>query len=135
MAYIIRESNCGQEILVFDHVDFDDVNPQVPAGTVKEKEALEIAILREVEEESGLKLQVEPKYLGCFDFKKDRDQLHKRHIFKFFVEGLPDAWEHQVTGADEDDGLIFRYYWLPIEEANRKLVSEMGKYLFSLIKE
>ena len=43
--------------------------------------------------------------------------------------GLPDSWSHQVSSNDQDHNEVFHFYWLPIEEAKKRLVSEQGRYL------
>lgn len=50
VAFILRERNGRQEILVFDH---PTAGTQIPAGTVEEGESLEAAVLRETKEETG----------------------------------------------------------------------------------
>jgi hypothetical protein len=64
VAYIVRDG----QLLVFTHADherFDQAGLQVPAGTVKDRELPEDAVLREAEEETGLKgLRIE-RYLGA----------------------------------------------------------------------
>jgi len=49
-AYIIRHKNQQAELLVFEHRDYPEAGIQVPAGTVEDQEALEAALMREVEE-------------------------------------------------------------------------------------
>ena len=43
------------QLLVLKHRDIHEAGIQVPGGTVNEGETLEAAILREVQEESGLR--------------------------------------------------------------------------------
>ena len=50
LAYVTR----GDELLVFRHRDFPDAGLQVPAGTVQDGESPDVAVLRELREESGL---------------------------------------------------------------------------------
>ena len=54
-AYITREKEGVMQLLVFKHRDIHEAGIQVPGGTVDEGETLEAAILREVQEESGLR--------------------------------------------------------------------------------
>ncbi|MCB0421304.1 MAG: NUDIX domain-containing protein [Bdellovibrionales bacterium] len=130
LAYIFRENEGVRELLVFDHRDYPNVNPQVPAGTVESDESLEEAVLREVYEESGVELEVEPSYLGSYDYQHDEKyQLHQRHVYSFNVSGLPSNWEHRISEGQEDKGLIFDFYWIAIDEAREALVADMGKYL------
>ena len=50
-AFVTRESDHGMELLLFKH-PFAGI--QIPAGTVESGESLEKAVLREVQEETGL---------------------------------------------------------------------------------
>lgn len=59
-AFITREHRGRRELLVFDH---DMSGTQVPAGTVEYGEALETAVLREVQEETGYNGRI-LQYLG-----------------------------------------------------------------------
>jgi 8-oxo-dGTP diphosphatase len=55
VAYITRDNPTGErELLVFEHRDFPEAGVQVPAGTVKDGEKPEDAVMREVAEEIGL---------------------------------------------------------------------------------
>lgn len=133
LAYIYRDNNGEKELLVFDHDDLPDdptINPQVPAGTINENESPESAIFREVFEESGLNFDKPANYLGtCLFHHQDTGDVHKRHFFEFFSTGLKERWTHAVSSMDEDDGMVFQYYWLPVNEAKEKLVAEMGNHL------
>lgn len=130
LAYIFRASNGLRELLVFDHRDTPEVNPQVPAGTVDLGEEIEKAILREVYEESGLKLSSYDSYLGEFIYhRKDLNQIHKRNVYIFSINEIRDKWTHIVSDGEEDKGQEFDFYWLPIEKARQTLVAQMGDYL------
>ncbi|MAE58735.1 MAG: hypothetical protein CME69_07630 [Halobacteriovorax sp.] len=130
LAYIYRMNGTMREVLVFDHPNAPEVNPQVPAGTLNNKEEPLEGVLREVKEESGLQIESKHTYHGQFDYHaKSRNEIHKRHVFSFMCEGLSDSWSHQVNSNDEDHNELFYYYWLPVEEAKKKLVNEQGRYL------
>ena len=130
LAYIFRYKNEVKEVLVFDHREFPEVNPQVPAGTVEQGEDFISAICREVLEESGLEMNEDPMFLGVFDYlRSDVNELHKRHVYSFEVNITRDCWEHVVTDGEEDKGLVFDFYWLPVGLARDRLVARMGEYL------
>jgi len=130
LAYIFRFNENRKEVLVFDHRDDPEVNPQIPAGTVDTGESLAEALFREIYEESGLKFDKFDEYIGTFDYiRHDLNELHKRHVFSFVSNHLSANWEHIVSAGEEDKGLIFDYYWMDIKEAKNKLVASMGEYL------
>ncbi len=132
LAYIYRDNQGVCEVLVFNHEDHygQEINPQVPSGTLRKNESPESAILREVFEEAGLEFKKHQNYLGTFDFKREEiGEIHRRDVFEFETDGLKESWVHHVSSDDEDDGMIFHYYWLPARVAKEKLVAEMGNYL------
>ena len=61
-GFITRWSNEGYDLLLFEH---PYAGIQIPAGTVKDGESPEQAVLREVAEETGLVLPSIHRYLGC----------------------------------------------------------------------
>ena len=80
LAYITH----GGRLLVFRHPHAPEAGIQVPAGTVREHERLEEAVLREAREETGLDALTVVRYLG--EQRRDmadfgRDETHHRHFF------------------------------------------------------
>ncbi len=63
-AFITRKRDGVKELLVFKH---PTAGIQIPAGTVSEGEDLEVALRREVCEETGLKSVETQEYLGCLE--------------------------------------------------------------------
>ena len=57
----------GAGLFVFDHRDHPEAGTQVPAGGVEPGEAVVDAAIREVEEETGLRLAEQPRFLGTHD--------------------------------------------------------------------
>jgi len=131
LAYITRVNQGVKELLVFDHVKYPHVSPQVIKGSVDENETYIEAVVREVLEESGLSLACSPIHSGSFEYKElESNQDWLIHVFVFETEeNLLDTWEHIVSDGEEDKGLLFKFYWLPINEAKEKLVSNLGDYL------
>ena len=54
VAYITRERDGKEQLLVFTHRDYPEAGLQVPAGTVQPNEAAEDALHRELSEELGV---------------------------------------------------------------------------------
>jgi uncharacterized cupin superfamily protein/8-oxo-dGTP pyrophosphatase MutT (NUDIX family) len=130
LAYIFREVEGRLEVLVFDHPNVPEVNPQVPAGSLNHNENPELGILREIFEESGLKFDKVDNCLGVFKHDASyKNEIHQRHVFSIKALDLPDSWSHQVVSNDSDNGEIFDFYWLSLEEAKSKLVAQQGQYL------
>lgn len=130
LAYVYRQHEGELQVLVFDHPDVPAVNPQVPAGTLKDGENPEQGLLREVLEETGLQFEKTDHSLGRFDYvAKEKAELHARNVFSIMTEGLPETWTHQVQSDDTDNGEVFEFYWLPLTQAKALLVAEQGKYL------
>jgi NADH pyrophosphatase NudC (nudix superfamily) len=56
MAYVVRQSADGRQLLVFEQDRDAEAGVQVPAGTVEDGEPIEAALWRELMEESGLQV-------------------------------------------------------------------------------
>ena len=105
VAAVVRDHVRGSELLVFRH---PVVGVQLPKGTVEPQEAYEAAAaLRELHEESGLHLTLQPQSIGIWhrnlaaDANKDRHfEKHIWHIFALRVRHkLPDHWSHTAVGS------------------------------------
>ena len=129
MAYITRD----KDLLVFKHRDHPEAGIQVPAGTVDPGEAIEVALLREIKEESGLEFTQPGRALGKFEwFSEFWQESQLRYVFHLKAPGdTPQKWSHTVTGdaGARDLNLVFEYYWLPIAEAKTQLNGNRGEYL------
>ncbi|MGY2893062.1 NUDIX hydrolase [Deinococcus sp. UYEF24] len=104
VAYVVR----GEELLVFDHVP-DDSGVQVPAGGVESGEIPADAAVRELWEESGLRLGA-PRFLSAYEWLRPpprRSQVCYAYVFTAPVE-TADAWTHF---ADEH---LFAFRWVPL---------------------
>lgn len=128
-AYATRERRDTLEVLVFDHPTADG-GPQVPKGTVDEGESPVDAVVRELEEESGVSDPLDVIHLETDRWLHERRrEVYRRHFFHVPIAEERDAWDHRVTGDGVDDGMVFSYYWVapPIS-----LAREMDAYLETL---
>lgn len=131
IAYITRNENA--QLLVFDHRDHADAGTQVPAGTVEDGEAVEAALWREVQEESGLTAE-QLRLVRKLAERMDDAGRTTRHIFHLAaLADLPKTWAHSVQGAGDDNGLVFIYRWetLPLKI---ELSGLQGRWLTELKK-
>jgi len=136
VVYVLRKRSETTEVLVFDHVKFMEVSPQLPSGSVEDGEDYALAAKRELLEESGVLAKRNIRYLGSYVFYKSyNNQFQERHIFTLTDSSLEDRWTHTVTGTGEDQDLEFRYYWLPLSEAIEKLQANLGDGLVLFAQE
>ena len=82
-AFIIRERDGVKELLVFKH---PTAGIQIPAGTVEEDEDIEIAVKREVYEETGLQFVEIESYLGCFENELEEGQRIIAETAQVYIE-------------------------------------------------
>lgn len=126
LAYIV----VGNRLVVFSHRDAPDAGIQVPAGTVRDDELDDDAVLREACEETGLTglRLVAPLGRTTFDFSSfGRDELHDRHFYQLACDDpTPENWSH----AELHDGLAeptwFEFYWLALADASEALITGQG---------
>lgn len=113
VAAVIREVEGRQQLLVFRH---PTAGVQLPKGTIEPDETIAHATLRELEEESGLTLTAEPRYIGTWDRLLPAGHIHPWHVSLIDAPaGLPEQWDHAAIGSPEEDGLIFAFHWVDVE--------------------
>lgn len=122
-------------LLVFKQPQYPDAGVQVPAGTVDPGEALHVAVLREVFEETGLEASAfthPPEYIGeaSFDARAwGKQELHRRHFFHLNTkQDLPKTWQH-TEHFGVDTPVIFEFSWWSIERAIGQLIFQHDLYL------
>jgi ADP-ribose pyrophosphatase YjhB (NUDIX family) len=116
LAYVTRERDGRRELLVFDHRDQPDAGTQVPAGRLEMDEDLEAGLLRELEEEAGLRdARIVRKFATFGPRELPHGRAYTNHAYELEAPSAPDAWEHTVLGDGDDAGLVFRYRWVPLD--------------------
>ena len=109
-------------LLVFRHPG--DGNMQLPKGTIEPGESPEVAVRRELLEESGIDHVGELQPLGTLrrDCEAGAEGHTLRypqlwHVFLMRADGpLPETFEHVAMGSPEEDGLVFSFSWLAPED-------------------
>ncbi|MCR8644388.1 NUDIX domain-containing protein [Paenibacillus sp. N1-5-1-14] len=130
-AYITREVAGKKQLLIFKEQGFEHLGFQVPGGTVMDGEELEAAIVREVQEEAGT-TPYEISYLGVHHYYADSLQTQiTRHYYQMQADCL-DEFTHVVTSSDEDDGWVYCYQWVDMDELPL-LFGELGVYVGGII--
>ena len=119
LAYITRDSGDRLQLLVFDHRHVPDAGAQVPGGTVEPDEPIEDALWREIEEESGLRRR-ELRLVEKLAVYESESHSTRRHVFHLVAETpIADFWTQTVGGSGEDEGFVFDYRWVDLEDSTR----------------
>lgn len=121
VAYIVRD----ERLLVFVHADdqrFDQSGLQVPAGTVRDGELPQDAVLREAVEETGLADLRVVRYLGAgeYDVRPYADEVQVRHYFQLTTDAdtVPQRWTSIERGDGTGEPIRFELYWLALTQAH-----------------
>ena len=113
-AYITN----GNRLLVFDHPEHPETGTQVPAGTRMEDEPPEAAVLREVEEETGLTDLRFESFLGEVDFPvPEWNQVLRRRFYHLSCPGTPpERWRHYERHPSDGttEPILFELYWVDL---------------------
>lgn len=103
------------QLLVFKHKDVPEAGIQVPKGTVKKDETTYDAVIREVKEETGLEEFEVKKLIAEDEWENEDGAIHHRFFYHIHCTEIADEWEHHPTGGDEEQGLIFQFFWISSE--------------------
>jgi 8-oxo-dGTP pyrophosphatase MutT (NUDIX family) len=127
-------------LLVFDHVHSPEAGTQVPAGGIKRGEQPDVAVLRELAEESGVTTARIVRKLGESWYRADdglvpagyEEQVH--HVFHLLL----DEPTHDGTWRwdDYDGGTTvvheFEYRWVALTDAATVLNPDQAMWIASL---
>ena len=114
----------GTRVLVQDRVDPEWPGITFPGGHVEKGESFSDAVIREVYEETGLKISA-PRLCGIKDWSNDDGT---RYIVLFYKT---DKFEGTLTASDEGE-----VYWIELEEMKQKhLADGMEKMLEVFLNE
>ena len=97
---------------------------QLPKGTIEPGESPEVAVRRELLEESGIDYAGALQSLGTLDRECEagvEGNTHRHpqlwHLFLMRAErDLPATFTHTATGSPEEEGLVFLFRWLEASE-------------------
>jgi 8-oxo-dGTP diphosphatase len=134
-AYITH----GNRLLVFRHTQFPEAGIQVPGGTLEAGEEPIYGVLREAEEESGLKGLAVHCFLGVQELDMTPygvEQLHRRYFYhlKLAVDA-PENWIHyEMNPSDGEPAPIeYEFFWVQLPAGVPPLAGEQDAMLPVLI--
>lgn len=111
LGYVVRQYEGKPQLLAF--TSSEGVGFEVIRGHVESGEAAETAVLREIEEESGLTDVRIIKRLGVAYWENE-----EQTFFLCIAPGqYPVTFSHIVTGDGGDKGVTFDFRWLELQEA------------------
>lgn len=109
-AIVVRRD--PPEVLILVH---PEAGWQIPKGTIDPGELPKAAVLREVEEETGLTGPRAVHPLGSWVQATSGGDLQRWHGFVLVApDDTPDRWDHAASGSPEEDGLLFSFRWVPL---------------------
>jgi len=121
VAYV---TDLSGRLLVFDHLDVE-AGTQVPGGGIHEGESAGDAVLRELQEESGLDSAVVVRKLGEAWNRSEPGNvpagleeqiLHAFHL-TLHQPPLPEEWEWDEKSGGEIVEHRFAFRWISLDEA------------------
>jgi 8-oxo-dGTP diphosphatase len=126
-------------LLVFSHPLSPEAGIQVPAGTMRDGESPEDAVLREAREETGLDRLTIVGLLGRQEFDArplGRDEIHDRWFFHLTCdEETPDQWRHgEHDPSDRSSEVIpFDFFWADLPDGVPPLIADHDRFLPALV--
>ncbi len=132
IAYVTR----GQELLVFRHRDFPEAGLQVPGGSIEDGEDPDEAVLRELQEESGL---TDVRLVGLlgrylYSASPNADESHDRHVYHLELTGpAEESWLHwENDPSDGSPPIAFEFFWMSLNNPDLQLAGGRGDLLHKL---
>jgi 8-oxo-dGTP pyrophosphatase MutT (NUDIX family) len=140
LAYVTRRAPDGLKLLVFENRGDQNIGQarlQVPAGSIDPGESPEAGAIRELFEESGLS---DLRMVGLLErytwTGPTTGNLHHRHVYHFESDQkLPEQWDHTVTAGEDDEGHVFSFRWIPVNDASSQLIHGQGNSVRLLLKQ
>ncbi|WP_249872667.1 NUDIX hydrolase [Oceanobacillus saliphilus] len=126
-GYVTRKKNGKTQVLVFQH-PIPEAGIQIPKGTVNDQEDTYNAVIREIEEETGLKNFVVENLIVEDNWKNDDGAIHNRFFYRINVSDAPDEWNYQPAGGEDEEELTFHYFWISSKD-EVELIRGHGYYL------
>jgi len=110
----------NRKLLVFDHVDYPELNPQIPGGTIEPGESPDRAAIREAKEETGLSRIRLVRSLGDCQLNLSaygKDETIHAWFYHLEIDGhAPSRWYHSENDPHNgSDPIRFELYWVSLD--------------------
>lgn len=106
---LLRASARGPQVLAFEH---PKAGQQLVKGTIEPNERPSRAALRELFEESGIRLRQPMQPLGMANIRRGKPADPPLWaLYGATVTNLPNRWNHF---CEDEGGLVFSFFWHPI---------------------
>ena len=133
-AYITHR----RRLLIFSHPHVPSAGLQVPAGSMLDGEAPEVAVLREAREETGLDDLRVVRFLGETHRNRadvGKAEIHHRFFFHLVCDSEPpERWQHyELDPSDGSEPPLFEFWWAPLPHGVPELIGGHGDMLPALM--
>ena len=126
-------------VLILEHPKHPEAGLQIPGGTVEAGELPEVAVVREVIEETTLQQLSAPVLLGRHTFDMREFDMNEEQDAWFFqmhsLKPTRDSWLHEERFPSDSPvatPIPFRLYWANLPYEGKPLIAHHGKYLPNL---
>lgn len=126
-GYVTRFKEGQKQVLVFQH-SIPEAGIQIPKGTVEPGESTYDAVIREVQEETGLDNFTVEAFIAEDLFEYKEGVVHHRFFYEIQTMDDREAWDYKPTGGGGEIGLTFHFFWIHAHD-EVKLVKGHGDYL------
>lgn len=127
-------------LLVFSHPLSPEAGIQVPAGTMRDGESPEAAVVREAREETGLTSLTLVTLLGRQEFDArpfGHDEIYDRWFFHLNCEQqTPARWRHDEDDPADRSGEVipFDLFWVDLPDGVPPLMAGHDRFLPDLVR-
>jgi len=128
LGYVVRTDLAAPKLLVFASLDAPGY--EVVRGHVEAGETQQTAVLREIEEESGVTAVQIIKQLGSVSWQNEEQHFYLLET----TQPLPETFVHIIRSHDADNGLRYAFCWLALTASLKtQLVYGGGAFVDDLL--
>jgi 8-oxo-dGTP pyrophosphatase MutT (NUDIX family) len=126
-AYIVRHLDSNPQIFLYSRRYDPDAPLQITGGGILEDETPELALWRELKEETGFDPLPIIRKVGILETSWLFRSVN-RHIYMLDGTSLPETLVHTVTGDGADQGERYHFGWYEVDR-DPILAGDLGVFL------